>query len=164
MFRTPMKVKLGAIACAGAIGVATVGSGVSSAIGGPSAIGAVQADERGLFTLAFDARARSANNDQGEGLVSFTYPEGGSWFIGKVDCFVQKGNESSFSGTVTGGTYPQRYFHVEVQDNGRGGEPVRDAVRVRVFTTPQKCTNMTHFYPGIVNIGDIAGRAAAAQG
>lgn len=81
--------------------------------------------------------------------------DSGDNFKGDVNvCYNQLGKEAAFAGTVKSGTYSQKYFLVEVKDNGQGRHSTPDALRVQMFDSMPTCT-LSHVYPAQVTNGNL---------
>jgi len=107
----------------------------------------------GDVSLKMAFNAHGGSNIKGTVLYSNSF---GTKFWGNVNlCYFQEDNEAVFAGSIWKGNVDEKYFLVEVQDNGEGNKKTApDAVRVRLFADPPTCT-LSGEFPGIVDKGNI---------
>ncbi len=96
----------------------------------------------------------SAHGGDVKGMTTYSNSLGDK-FSGKVDvCYNQSGDTAAFAGTINKGNVSEKYFLVEVQDNGEGKKANPDRVRVRLFADAPNCT-LSGVYPAEVTRGNL---------
>lgn len=80
----------------------------------------------------------------------------GDDFKGKVDkCYYQTSNIAVFAGTVDKGSVSERYFVVQVQDNGQGKNSEPDMVGVLLTDMEPTCIWNDHLLTAEVQKGNL---------